>query len=179
MKSLTEFQKLLVKILVIGVTVTSFSGCAAPIVLAAVGFGTIGTIGGLSLLRHHEQPQPNLTPLEIQSLQTREYTASKEKVFSSMISVFQDLGYTISIVDSKSGLIQAKGLLNSSDHINAAAFVESEGNKTKIRLSFVKVIKISHRHRGVKKDSTQVLDATLYQNTFEHLESELFIRSSR
>ena len=41
------------------------------------------------------EPEINLTPLEIQSMQTRTYDEGKEIVFPSVMSVLQDLGYSI------------------------------------------------------------------------------------
>ena len=56
-----------------------------------------------------QQPQkPPMTPLEIQSLQTREYEAPQKTVFASVVSVFQDLGYTIKGADLNTGFINAE-----------------------------------------------------------------------
>ena len=134
-----------------------------------------------------ELQAPQLTPLEIQSLQTREYKTSKELVFASVISVFQDLGYTILSADQASGFISAKSLRGSSNQFTGTAFVETFGNMTRVRLSFVKT---SHRtyssydihddryHEKKYKTERQVLDAELYQNAFEQIESAMFVRSS-
>lgn len=153
------------------------SGCMAVPMIATAGCGALA-MGSASILGHQNKPEPSLTPLEIEALQTREYEASKARIFSSVISVLQNLGYTISLADQTSGLIKAKSLLKSSDHMNVTAFIESERKKTKLRLSFVKIVKTTYRHHGSEKDSTQVLDATLYQNAFEQIDSELVVRST-
>ena len=57
--------------------------------------------------------QPKLTPLEIQAMQTREFEASKKVVFAGVISVFQDLGYTVDSADRDTGLITAKSAAES------------------------------------------------------------------
>jgi len=130
-----------------------------------------------------------LTPLEIQTLQTREYKASKERVFASVMSVFQNLGYTILSANQATGLITAKSLLRSDAHYIATAYVESIGQMTHVRLSFVKKVSGSYWNSGFDyhdrdghmekyKYERQVLDATLYQNIFEQIDSELFVRSS-
>ena len=51
--------------------------------------------------------KPAMTPLEIQSLQSREYEVEKRVAFPSVMSVFQGLGYTISNADIQTGLISA------------------------------------------------------------------------
>ena len=53
------------------------------------------------------EPEINLTPLEIQSMQTRTYDNKKEVVFPSVMSVLQDLGYSIKVADINTGLITA------------------------------------------------------------------------
>ncbi len=56
-----------------------------------------------------QQPQtPPRTPLDIQSIQTREYEAPKKIVFASVVSVFQDLGYTIKGANLDTGFINAE-----------------------------------------------------------------------
>ena len=54
------------------------------------------------------KPKVNLTPLEIQSMQSRSYEHSKDIVFPSVMSVFQDLGYSINSADINTGLITAE-----------------------------------------------------------------------
>lgn len=138
---------------------------------AIIGAGALGLAGTTTLLQH-QKSKPELTPLEIQTIQTREYNAPKSLVFATVTSVFQDLGYTISHANEKSGFIKAKAILKNSNHVNVIAFVQTEKNKTKVRLSFIK------RHRESATDSLQLLDATLYQNIFERIESNLFIHSN-
>ena len=144
------------------------------------------SLSSCALLEDLQTPQ--LTPLEIQTLQTREYTAPKELVFASVMSVFQNLGYNIVSADQVTGFINAKSLLKSDAHYTATAFVESMGQMTRVRLSFVKKVSGSrwdsgfvdykHGHMEKYKYERQVLDATLYQNAFEQIDSELFVRSS-
>ena len=52
---------------------------------------------------------PQLTPLEIQSLQTRSFDHGYNVTFRSVVSVFQDLGYIIKSADIETGFIQADG----------------------------------------------------------------------
>ena len=134
-------------------------------------------------------PKPTMTPLEIQSLQSREYETTKEIVFPSVISVFQDIGYTISNADMQTGLISAESAADSDfaskfwlgvtkvSQTKATAFVEQIGDKTKARLNFVEIKKTSSGWGQSDQQDTPLLDAQLYQNAFEKIENAIFIRS--
>src|SRR5438445_196642 len=50
---------------------------------------------------------PVLTPMELQALQSREFQTTKDQVFPSVMSVFQDLGYQIGNADVTTGFITA------------------------------------------------------------------------
>lgn len=132
-------------------------------------------------------PKPTMTPLEIQSLQSREYEATKEVVFPSVISVFQDIGYTISNADIQTGLISAESSsksdfasklfgVTSVRQTKATAFVEKIGDKTKARLNFVEVNRTSSSYGQTDRQDTPLLNAQLYQNAFEKIENAIFIR---
>ena len=134
-------------------------------------------------------PKPTMTPLEIQSLQSREYETTKEIVFPSVISVFQDIGYTISNADMQTGLISAESAADSDftskfwlgvtnvSQTKATAFVEQLGGKTRARLNFVETKKTSSGWGQNDQQDTPLLDAQLYQNAFEKIENAIFIRS--
>ncbi|MFO1375030.1 MAG: hypothetical protein U1E99_10695 [Agitococcus sp.] len=135
-------------------------------------------------------PQNTLTPLEIQSLQTREYEHGKDIVFPSVMSVFQDLGYTIKSADKDTGLITAQSaaksdavskiLLGVSDvsQTSATAFIEQIGKMTKVRLSFVAGSQKSYGYGQTDRQETPILTAETYKNAFERIESAIFVRSS-
>lgn len=133
---------------------------------------------------------PTLTPLEIQSLQTREYEHGKDIVFPSVLSVFQDLGYTVKSADKDTGLITAEspaksdaaskfwlGISNVSQ-TSATAFVEEIGKITKVRLNFVTSNKKSHGYGQTDRQDTPILNAEVYKNAFERIESAIFVRSA-
>lgn len=50
-----------------------------------------------------------LTPAEIESLQTREFEATKGATLGAVVTVFQGLGYAIESVDKDTGAITAGG----------------------------------------------------------------------
>lgn len=141
---------------------------------------------------------PELTPLEIQSLQTREYEHPKKVVFPSVISVFQDLGYTIKSVETDAGIVTAQSTTKNTtsglavfaaalggsraDQTNAktlaTASVEQIGGITKVRLNFVVESKSSSAWGQSSEESEAILDAQVYQNAFERIDSAIFVRSS-
>ena len=94
-------------------------------------------------------PAPAPTPAQIQSIQTREFETTKTIAFASVISVFQDLGYTVASADKETGFItSASASTSKTDYwftgqtINtqtkATAFVEDmPNNRARVRLNFV------------------------------------------
>lgn len=137
-----------------------------------------------------ENTKVAMTPLEIQSLQTREYETGKNIIFPSVISVFQDLGYAVTNANSDTGIIFAESAAQSDSstkfwlgytvvsQTKATGFIESIGNLTRVRLNFVEVRQTSSGYGQQDRQDTPILDAAIYQNAFERIESAIFIRSS-
>lgn len=133
---------------------------------------------------------PMLTPLEIQNLQTREYEHGKDVVFPSVLSVFQDLGYTVKSADKDTGLITAESAAKSDaaskfwlgisniSQTSATAFIEKIGKITKVRLNFVTSSKKSHGYGQSDRQDTPILNAEVYKNAFERVENAIFVRSA-
>ncbi len=136
------------------------------------------------------QSRSSMTPLEIQSIQTRSYPADKNVVFRSVISVFQDLGYTIKSADLATGFIQADGTAQSNETLRfwtghtettqtrATGFVEKVGSETHVRLNFVTTQERSTIYGAGDRRETPILDTQVYQNAFERIENAIFIRLS-
>jgi len=132
----------------------------------------------------------SMTPLQIQSLQTRDYPNNHNIVFRSVVSVFQDLGYTIKSADISTGFIQADGTASSNEALKvlfgatkteqtkATGFVERIGNRTRVRLNFVHSIESSTVYGAADRKESPILDAHVYQNAFEKVDSAIFLRSS-
>ena len=155
---------------------------------------------GLVFLAGCTPPGPVLTPLEIQSLQTREFEHDKAVVFGSTMSVFQDLGYIVNSADLDTGLITTESPATSdratfparltilpdlmvwSDvtsvvQTKATAFIEQIGNRSRVRLNFVITRQDSSVHGQTSRHDAPILDAAVYQNAFERIENAIFIRS--
>lgn len=135
------------------------------------------------------QQKPQMTPLEVQSIQTREFESSKKIVFASVISVFQDLGYTIKSADNDTGLINAESTTQQvtnwqlfagmilMEQTVATAFVEEIRDRTRVRLNFVTTTQSSSAYGQNSREDVAILDATVYTNAFERIENAIFIRS--
>jgi len=134
--------------------------------------------------------QPSMTPMQIQSLQTREYDTTKDIAFASVMSVFQDLGYIVKTADKDTGLITAEGAAQSDaamkfwlgvtkvSQTSATAYVETIGKTTKVRLNFVTSAQKSSLYGQSDREDTPILDTKIYQNAFERVENAIFVRSS-
>ena len=135
-------------------------------------------------------PKITLTPLEIQALQTRSYEHNKDIAFPSVMSVFQDLGYTVNSADKDTGLITAESATASDaasriwlgitevSQTKATAFIEQIGSNSSIRLNFVATSKKSTAYGRTDRQDTPILDTAVYQNAFERIETAIFMRSS-
>ena len=153
-----------------------------PIILAASAF----IFAGCAIT----ETTPAMTPLEIQSMQTRSYEESQNIVFRSVVSMFQDLGYTIKSADLTTGFIQADGTAKSNEALKlwtgntettqtkATAFVEQIGPKTQVRLNFVMVKESSTSYGAADRRESPILDTQIYQNAFERIENAIFVRTS-
>lgn len=153
--------------------------------LAVFAFAAVVSGGCVSM-----PPEP--TPLELQTLQSREYAEDKQVVFSSVMSVLQDLGYTPTGADLETGFISAEsvaqgGGFNLLDLLvdeatvvqtRATAYIERIGEGTRVRLSFVEVRSTSSLRGQADRRDVQVLDQEVYQNAFERIEQAIFVRSA-
>ena len=156
---------------VIGMSLALLAGCAPP-------------------------PGPSLTPLEIQSMQVREYEHDKAIVFASVLSVFQDLGYIVISADVETGLITTESPAKSNrvaeflglpiiveddevhvEQTRATAFVEQIGPRSRVRLNFVATRQGSSAFGQTDRHDTPILDAAVYQNAFTRIGDAIFIRA--
>jgi hypothetical protein len=135
------------------------------------------------------EPKVLLTPLEIQSMQTRSYQNPKKIVFPSVMSVLQDLGYSIKSADINTGLITAESTAKSNaamkfwlgvakvSQTTADSFIEEVNGKTKVRMNFINVTKKSTYYGRDDRADQQILEPQPYQNAFEKIENAIFIRA--
>lgn len=142
-------------------------------------------------------PEAEKTPLELQSVQAKEFETSKRAAFSATMSVFQDLGFIIDDGDFETGLITATGPTNEEKgkmpgifeilfstestiltrHRRATAFVEEmPSGAVRVRLNFVFVIKTSGG--GGSQRTDPIHEPVLYQKTFDKIDQAIFVRTA-
>ena len=135
--------------------------------------------------------KPQKTSLEIQSIQSKQFESTKNIAFSSVLSVFQDLGYIVKSADKDTGFITAQSATKNSNSFwmamsgntansktNATAFVE-EMNKgtTKIRLNFVVSNSSSSVYGQTSANDNVIEDPKVYESAFNKIGDAIFIRN--
>ncbi|PZO14984.1 MAG: hypothetical protein DCF26_14130 [Burkholderiales bacterium] len=134
------------------------------------------------------QPIQQKSALELQAIQVKEFSTNHKVAFTSVLSVFQDLGYVVNSASLETGLITAKsptiqefvpfvGQRMTDEKANA--FVEQIGtNRTKIRLSFVKSQQTSSGYGMRGERDTPIQDPGAYQDAFTKIQQSIFVRSN-
>lgn len=134
---------------------------------------------------------PQMTALQIQTMQTHDFEAKKDDVFAAVIGVLQDAGYRIESGDLPTGLITAIGSSKGKMTYNlftgfgkskktpiVTAFVEQMGPITRVRLNFVMAKVKSTLYGTQPSDEEPILDPAVYADAFEKIEQNLFVRRS-
>jgi hypothetical protein len=134
----------------------------------------------------------DLTPMQLQAIQQKEFEAGKPAVFSSVMDVFQDLGYSVGSADMNTGFITAESATTnktgfweamaggvSSGNTRATAFVEAMPNgRTRVRLNFVSTKALSMGYGQNTRQDKPIQDAVVYQRAFEKVDEALFVRKA-
>ena len=133
-----------------------------------------------------------MTPMELQALQSHEYETTKEVLFASVVSVFQDLGYQLENADMPSGFVTASSAtknrtnvleafagMRSSGFTRATAFIEAYPNgRARVRLNFLNSKSRSSGYGQTSKDDKQILDPIIYKNAWDKIDEAIFVRSA-
>lgn len=136
--------------------------------------------------------KPQMTPMQIQALQSHEYETTKEILFASVVSVFQDLGYQLENADMPSGFITASSATRnktnfleafaggaSSGNTRATAFVEAmPSGMARVRLNFLNSISRSSAYGRQSKDDQPVLDPQVYKTAWDKIDEAIFVRNA-
>ena len=136
--------------------------------------------------------QPQIAGLQLQQLQSHDFEAGKNTVFSAVMTVLQDAGYRIQAGDRDTGLITGIGSSNS--HMTfvpfvgigktkltpaVSAYIEEMGPAlTRVRLNFVMSKNKANRFGADLGDEKPVEDAGVYQDAFEKIGQGVFLRQS-
>ena len=131
---------------------------------------------------------PPKTSLQLQAFQAREFETTLKIGFASVMSVFQDLGYTIGGADFDTGFITAHSPTKQTfvpfvgqkmTHVNATAFVEPMGaNRTKIRLNYVLAVQTSSGYGMKGEKEIAIEEPEKYQDSFEKIQKAIFVREN-
>lgn len=136
--------------------------------------------------------KPEMTPMELQALQSHEYETSKEVLFASVVSVFQDLGYQLENADMPSGFITASSATKnktnlleafagqrSSGNTRATAFVEGMPNgMARVRLNFLNSKSSSSAYGQQSKNDKPILDPQTYKIAWDKVDEAIFVRNA-
>jgi hypothetical protein len=136
--------------------------------------------------------KPQLTPMEIQALQSREYETTKETLFSSVMTVFADLGYQIENADMQTGFITANSATENktsfiaalarmqvSGNTRATAYVEKMANgMAKVRLNFLSTTQASSGYGQQSRNDKPILDPMVYRTAWDKIDEALFVRQA-
>lgn len=135
---------------------------------------------------------PPLTPMQLQAIQQKEFEAAKPVVFSSVMDVFQDLGYSVGTASVETGFITAEsattnktsiwealGEMRSSGNTRATAFIEQmPSGMTRVRLNFVSTKSLSGGYGMNSRQDKPIQDPVVYQRAFEKVDEALFVRKA-
>lgn len=128
-------------------------------------------------------PPPQMTSLQIQSIQSREFETSKKIAFGSVMTVFQDLGYIVNSAEYNTGFITAEspnneGFFTGNQKMKATAFIEElDNSNTKIRLNFVKHVEYVQQNGGIITRDIAVQSPDTYQEAFTKIQEQIFIKT--
>lgn len=138
------------------------------------------------------QRKPKLTPVEIQALQSREFETDKKILFASVMSVLQDIGYTVEDADFETGFIRANSPtaggqsildifvgFSNTQSTRVTAFIEQVASqRSRVRLNFVNTLESTNSEGRTSKRDAPVLDAKTYQVAWDKIDEAIFVRAS-
>lgn len=139
-----------------------------------------------------EAKKPKMTPLELQSIQSREFEVPKDVAFNAVMTVVQDLGYIVQTADLPTGFITAVSpTQNKTNFLDALGGVSASGNTaltasllpmpngmTRVRLNFVNSKTSSGFYGQGARNDKPILDPAVYQIAWEKIDEALFVLSA-
>lgn len=123
-----------------------------------------------------------LSTLQRRSIEAKDLTGRFDDAYKSTLQVFQDHGYIIKNSDYQSGVIQGetgiKQVWFSMVNFEITATIEQFGENTvKERLSLIKKTKSSSQY-GTQENSQIIEDPELFQQLYDEIQKEMFIRNN-
>ncbi len=130
-----------------------------------------------------------LTPLELQAVQSKEFETNKENLFNAVMTVVQDLGYQVQSADLQTGFItaisateqktnfwEALGGSSSTASTKMTAFVQKmPSGMARVRLNFLVSKTSSSVYGQSNQNDKPVLDPIIYRNAWDKVDEALFV----
>lgn len=156
---------------------------------ASVIAGALGLAVAMTTSPPAHSTPPELTPMEIQAIQQREFEADKPTVFASVMDVLQDLGFTIASADLNTGFITAASPVTNTEwnlwwgrstgNTRLTVFIESLANgRTRARLNFVSTRNRLGWSYTMEHREKAIFDPQPYAKVFEKISEALFVRKA-
>ena len=156
--------------------------------LVACGLMT-GLTGCITVDSVFGEQDPQVSSVQLQALQTREFQATEEQAFAAVISTFQDYGYLINSADRATGMVLAKTTTDAeinhftgitrTEHNKATAFIEKVAkDRVKIRVSIVKAVSAKHSYGGGGEKEAMRTKPEIYQEIFAKIQHSLFLKKN-
>jgi len=133
-------------------------------------------------------PVSTKSALELQAIQSKEFETSKKVAFAATLSVFQDVGYTVSSANFETGFITATSPTQQSikifvgqhmQNIKATAFIEEiVPNRTKVRVNLVNSVETSSGYGMKGGHENPVETPEMYQDIFAKIQQGIFVRKN-
>lgn len=152
-------------------------------VILAVGFAVAISSGAVA------KKAPEVTGMELQQIQARDFEATKDMAFASVMTVLQDAGYRIGSADRDTGLITGTASTSGKATYNilfgmgakkmtpiVSAYVEARGPRnSRVRFNFVMT---EAKSRKSFSNETPITDPAVYKEAFEKVQKEVFVRQA-
>ncbi|KPJ67983.1 MAG: hypothetical protein AMJ43_00775 [Coxiella sp. DG_40] len=143
--------------------------------------------------------QPQLNPLQIQAMQTQEFSVTKRQAYDATVTVLQNEGYEIKSANFDTGIVTAQSptiqkFFKGRSHNTISAFVtktQKQGKTvSRIRISNMLTRELPqtetsfiagsfiHTKSGINTKDEQVLDPEFYKEIFKEIRQQLFVASS-
>lgn len=135
---------------------------------------------------------PQMTPMELQAIQSREFEATKDTLFGAVMTVLQDQGYQLQSADlqtgfitgvsatvNKTNLLMAFAGMRASGNTKVTCFIQAmPGGQSRVRFNFLNTRNTSGQYGTNSQDDKPILDATVYRNVWEKIDEALFVAAS-
>jgi hypothetical protein len=134
---------------------------------------------------------PELSALQVQQMQVREFEVGKDISFPAVITILQDSGYRVQSADKDTGLITATastkskttwapfvGFGKSKKTPVVSAFIEDRGKGSRVRLTFIMAKSKKGAYGMGWEDEEPILEQQVYQDAFERVSKEIFTRQA-